>query len=168
MKSKWIIWVVVAAAIVGVVFLLTRPASNEGTGAIGSGSSGQGIVDVDAAKVQELADAGDVRVVDVRTAGEYEAGHIKGAENVPVDQVANAVRDWDRNAPLLVYCATGARSSSAVSQLQSMGFKTIYHFADGLVAWQGALDTGGSQQTAQSEPVKTSGTPVMYEFFTDW
>ena len=149
MKSKWIIWAFVAVAIVGVVFLLTRPASNEGTGAIGSGSSGQGIVDV-------------------RTAGEYEAGHIKGAENVPVDEVANAVQSWDRNAPLLVYCATGARSSSAVSQLQSMGFKTIYHFADGLVAWQGALDTGGSQQTAQSEPVKTSGTPVMYEFFTDW
>ena len=158
MKSKWIIWVAVAVAVVGGVFLLTRPAS-EGA---------KGVVDVNAAKVQELVDAGDAHIVDVRTASEFEAGHLKNAENVPVDQVATVARDWDRAEPLLVYCATGSRSSGAVSQLQSMGFRTIYHFSQGLVAWQGDLETGGSQQVAQAEPVKTSGKPVMYEFFTDW
>jgi len=47
-----------------------------------------------------------------------------------------------------------------------MGFKTIYDFSQGLVAWQGDLETGA--QVAQSEPIQTSGKPVMYEFFTDW
>lgn len=168
MKSKWFIWVIVAIAVIGGVYLLTRPASDGGMGGIGSGSASKGVVDVNAAKVQELADAGGLRIVDVRTAGEFEAGHLKNAENVPVDQVANVAQDWDRTKPLLVYCATGSRSSGAVAQLQSMGFKTIYHFSQGLTVWQGDLDTGDSQQVAQAEPVKTSGTPVMYEFFTDW
>ena len=158
MKNKWVIWAVVGVALVGVVFLLTRPASD----------GGKGIVDVDADKVQQLVDSGDARIIDVRTAGEYEAGHLKNAENVPVDQLAGAAQGWDRAEPLLVYCATGSRSSSAVQQLESMGFKTVYHFPQGLVAWQGDLDTGASQPVAQSEPVQTGGKPVMYEFFTDW
>ena len=156
MKSKWVIWGVVAVALVVGLFLLMRPASG----------GGKGVVNVDAAKVQELVDSGDARIVDVRTAAEYEGGHLKNAENVPVDQLASAASGWDRSEPLLVYCATGARSASAASQLQSMGFKTIYDFSQGLVAWQGDLETGA--QVAQNEPIQTSGKPVMYEFFTDW
>lgn len=158
MKNKWVIWAVVAVALVGVVFLLTRPTSD----------AGKGVVDVDSDKVQQLVDSGDARIIDVRTAGEYEAGHLKNAENVPVDQLAGAAQTWDRAEPLLVYCATGSRSSSAVQQLESMDFETVYHFPQGLVAWQGDLDTGAGQPVAQSEPVQTGGKPVMYEFFTDW
>ena len=162
MKSKWIIWAGVAIAVVVVAFLLLKPAGGGGEG------EGKGLVNVGGTELQTVLDEGGVKVVDVRTPGEFQAGHIEGAENVPVDQVASTAASWDRAQPLAVYCATGSRSTSAVQELQSMGFETIYHLSDGLVAWQGALDTGGSQQTAQSEPVKTSGTPVMYEFFTDW
>jgi len=158
MKSKWIIWAAVAAAIVGVAFLGLRP----------SGGTAKGIVDVDAQELQKLADAGDARIIDVRTVGEFEAGHVKGAENVPIDELSAAAASWDRAEPLAVYCATGSRSASAVQQLASMGFETIYHFSQGLTAWQGDLETGGSQSVAQSEPVKTNGSAVMYEFFTDW
>lgn len=158
MKQKWVIWAVVAVAVVAIGYLAFRPAS-----------SAKGIVNVDSAKVQDLlADPAAVHVVDVRTAGEFQAGHLKGAENAPVDQLQTAVQGWDKTKPLLVYCATGSRSASAVQQLQSMGFETIYHMNQGLVSWQGALDTGASQPVAAAPAVQTGGKPVMYEFFTDW
>ena len=161
MKNKWVIWAIAAVAIIGVGYLALKPASGA-----------EGVVNVGAAKVQKLVGDPSVQVVDVRTAGEYQAGHLSGAQNVPVDQIQSAAQSWDRSKALLVYCATGARSSSAVQQLESMGFKTIYHFSQGLVAWQGALVNGAGdsagQQVAQNPTIKTNGTPVMYEFFTDW
>lgn len=158
MKSKWIVWVAVAAVLVGVAYLALKPAS-----------VAQGVVDVDSGKLEELLAASpSPRIVDVRTPGEFQAGHLKDAENVAVDQVESIAQSWDRSQPLVVYCATGARSATAVQQLQSMGFKTIYHFSQGLVAWQGALDTGDEGPVAQAPAVKTNSKPVMYEFFTDW
>lgn len=156
MKSKWIIWAGVAVAVVVVALMLMKPAGGEG----------KGLVNVDGTELQAVLDEGGVKVVDVRTPGEFQAGHIEGAENVPVDQVASVAASWDRAQPLAIYCATGSRSTSAVQELQSMGFETIYHLSDGLVAWQGDLAT--DEEVAQTEPAKTGGSPVMYEFFTDW
>lgn len=157
MKPKYVVWAIVAVAVVVVGFALFRPAAD-----------GEGIVNVDSAKVAQLLEAGTARVVDVRTAGEFEAGHLKGAENVPVDQVGAIMASWDKSEPLIVYCATGARSALAVQEMRSMGFTTIYHFSQGLVAWQGALVKGASTAVAQAPAVKTNGKPVMYEFYTDW
>jgi rhodanese-related sulfurtransferase len=137
-------------------FLLLRPSS---------GGSG-GVTNVDANGVLKAQQEG-VRVIDVRSGGEYEAGHVPGAENVPIDQFAAASAGWDKNAPLLVYCATGSRSSEAVSILQSAGFKTIYHFSEGLQAWTGQLDSASAASSATPAP-KPTATPVMYEFYTDW
>lgn len=157
MKNKWLVWAIVALALVAGAFLGLKP-----------GSQAKGVVNIDSSKVEQLLGDSSVRVVDVRTASEYEAGHLTRAENVPVDQLQSTVATWDRSKPLLVYCATGSRSAGAVQQLQSMGFKTIYHFSQGLVAWQGKLDTGAGIPVAQAPNVKTNGTPVMYEFYTDW
>ena len=55
---------------------------------------GSGLTDVNAQKMQELVDQG-VRVVDVRTEGEYVVGHIPGAELVPMNQVPAAAATWD-------------------------------------------------------------------------
>ena len=103
----------------------------------------------------------------MRSGGEYEAGHVPGAENVPIDQFASASAGWDKSAPLLVYCATGARSSEAVKILQEAGFKTIYHFDQGLQAWTGQLDTANTASAPSTAP-KPTARPIMYEFYTDW
>jgi rhodanese-related sulfurtransferase len=155
--SKALIWTIVVVALVIGGFLLLRPSSG----------SGGGVTNVDEAGVLKAQQEG-VRVIDVRSTGEYEAGHVPGAENVPIDQFAAASASWDKNAPLLVYCATGARSSEAVSILQSAGFKTIYHFNEGLQAWTGQLDSANTASTATPSTPKPTATPVMYEFYTDW
>ncbi len=173
--SKTLIWVLVAVGVVIVAFLLFRPAGG-GDDAIvsvsGAGGGGGGLTNVDANGVLKAQGEG-VRVIDVRSQGEYDAGHVPGAENVPIDQFAAASAGWDKSAPLLVYCATGARSSEAVNVLQSAGFKTVYHFDAGLQAWTGSLDTasaasGGAPGGAPAPTAKPTATPVMYEFYTDW
>lgn len=158
-NPKIILWVVVAIAVVAVVALLMRPA----------GSGGQGVVNVDSAKLQELSAAGGVRIIDVRTPGEFEAAHIPGAENVPVETVASALAAWDKAQPIAVYCATGSRSVTAVQALEQAGFTTIYHLNAGIVSWQGDIQTGAAVASTTTPPAaKPTATPVMYEFYTDW
>ncbi|MFJ8630629.1 rhodanese-like domain-containing protein [Streptomyces sp. NPDC093568] len=64
----------------------------------------------------------DLTVIDVRTPGEYAAGHLPGALNVPLDQLGRALPTL-RRAPgeLLVVCASGARSENACRLLAEQG-----------------------------------------------
>ena len=151
---KALVWGAVALVAVAGIFLIMRPAG------------GGGVENVSPARAAELVGA-SVRVVDVRTAGEYETSHIPGAENVPMDQLATAASGWDRSEPLLVYCTTGARSNQAVQYLESQGFETVYHLAAGIIAWEGELSRG-TQVAPMPPDIEPAGTPVMYEFFTDW
>ncbi len=150
--KKATIWIVLAVAVAVGLFFAFRP----------SGGGG-GIRSVDAAGVIKSQDAG-AQVVDVRSSGEYQLGHIPGSINVPVDEVAQAAASWDKNKTYVVYCATGSRSAAAVATMQSMGFTNIDHFDAGIQAWTGQLDTGAAKATGT---IETAGKPVMIEFYTN-
>ncbi len=153
MKPKTIVWVVIGALVVAVVgWNLFRPAS-------------AGIVNVDAQGAKD-AIAGGAQVVDVRTPSEYQLGRIAGAINVPLDQLEAQASSWDRNATYVVYCATGARSATAVEIMKRMGFTSIRHLAAGIVSWPDQLETGSSGASGGPR-IATSGLPVMVEFFTN-
>ena len=65
-------------------------------------------------------------LIDVRTGPEYEAGHIEGSINVPLHSIhfiVNHVRDIE--APIYVYCQSGARSGQATSMIKEMGYKNV-------------------------------------------
>ncbi len=64
-------------------------------------------------------------LVDVRSPGEFAAGHVAGAINVPLDQLEQSLAGLfpDKDQPLLVYCLSGARSGMAVQWLQQIGYK---------------------------------------------
>ena len=147
--KKTIMWIMIAGALGAVGFLALRPAS--------------GLKNVDSAGVI-AAQARGAQVVDVRSAGEFDLGHIPGAINLPVEQVQPGAASWDRAVTYVVYCATGSRSAVAVQTMQAMGFKNIDHFASGIQAWAGKLESG-AQKTAQN--IETSGKPVLVEFYTD-
>jgi rhodanese-related sulfurtransferase len=78
-------------------------------------------------------------VVDVRTPEEFSAGHISGAKNVSLldsdfDQKIKAFE----GKPILVHCASGARSARAVIKMTNLQFPEIYHMNAGMKGWQAA------------------------------
>jgi len=67
-------------------------------------------------------------ILDVRTKNEFESGHIKGAVNIPLDQLVNNLNKWkDKNKPIITCCASGMRSASAKMLLKSRGYMNVYN-----------------------------------------
>ena len=67
-------------------------------------------------------------VVDVRTKLEFWLGHLDGAVNMPVGDVAELLperSDVARDANILVYCASGARSAAAAAELRELGYTNV-------------------------------------------
>jgi phage shock protein E len=63
-------------------------------------------------------------LLDVRSAIEFASGHIEGAIHLPLDQLQQGARHLlpDPTHPLIVYCASGARSAFACAVLSQMGY----------------------------------------------
>lgn len=66
----------------------------------------------------------DTIILDVRTKEEYQEGHIKGAINIPYDEINEDV-DLDKNKTIMVYCKSGKRSSIAYEALKKIGYKVV-------------------------------------------
>ncbi len=82
--------------------------------------------DISSAKAHELV-ANGARLVDVRSPGEFASAHLDGARNIPVGDVARRAAELgDKSRPVIVYCASGARSAVAKRTLKSAGFSEVY------------------------------------------
>lgn len=93
---------------------------------------------IDQAAAQRLISGGyGCRIVDVRDPEEFEEGHLPGAVNVPLYQVAQRVPYLmpNRRRPLLVYCGSGARSLPAVQVLAVLGYGNLYNLQKGIAYW---------------------------------
>ena len=76
---------------------------------------------------KEILNKGAI-ILDVRSKGEFEGGHIKNAINIPVDQLSNSLNKLkDKSQPIITCCASGMRSASAKSILLSKGYKDVYN-----------------------------------------
>lgn len=78
----------------------------------------------------EMMKKEEVIILDVRTKMEYDAGHIKGAINVPVESIDDKFSELfkDKNAYYMVYCRSGNRSLTATKKLATYGYKNVYDF----------------------------------------
>lgn len=67
-------------------------------------------------------------IIDVRTKGEYQGGHIKGSKNIPLDTLRQQLSQFKNKEQIIITCcASGMRSASAKSLLQSHGFTQVYN-----------------------------------------
>jgi phage shock protein E len=74
-------------------------------------------------------------LLDVRSESEFAAGHLPGAVNVPVSQLAAQVNTLgDKGRPVVVYCASGVRSTRATSLLREAGFSRVLNLG-AMSAW---------------------------------
>lgn len=63
------------------------------------------------------------QVVDVRSREEFALGHLKGSVNIPLPELNRSLSRIKKDKPVIVCCASGMRSSSAKSMLESHGFR---------------------------------------------
>jgi rhodanese-related sulfurtransferase len=92
--------------------------------------------------VDELASAlgqGKPVLIDVREPYEFAAGHVKGAVNVPLGQLADTLGRFDPEAETYVICQSGHRSARGARLLTRAGFEHAYSVKRGTSAWRGRL-----------------------------
>ena len=73
---------------------------------------------------------GSVTLLDTRTVGEFQRGHIEGFQNIPVDELRERVSEIAPGKPVYVICQSGLRSYIATRILEGYGFEA-YNFAGG-------------------------------------
>jgi len=73
--------------------------------------------------------AGDPFWIDVRTAAEFNAGHVDEAVNIPYDEIAERIGalNVDNNAVIYVYCRSGRRSGIAKDTLDGLGYSQVFN-----------------------------------------
>lgn len=101
----------------------------------------QKIENVSAKKASELLQTNkELIVLDVRTAGEFADGHIKGAKLIDVTEpdFKEKVSKLDRSQSYLIHCKSGGRSKRALAIMKSLGFQNIYHLESGFNGWEDA------------------------------
>ena len=78
--------------------------------------------------IKELVKNPSPVVVDVRSQWEYEANHIPGAKNIPLEEVPYKVEEFKSfKSPVVLYCRSGNRSGMAVSILKQNGVADVYN-----------------------------------------
>jgi hydroxyacylglutathione hydrolase len=94
----------------------------------------------------------DLQVLDVRRQGEWEGGHIPGANWYPLDRFKAALPEIDPQATVAVHCKSGYRSLIACSLLQRAGCKNVINVSGGFDAWVLALLPRESGTPVGAEP----------------
>mgnify|MGYP001791834988 CR=1 FL=1 len=95
---------------------------------------------LNAAGAVQLINREKAVVVDVREPAEFAAGHVTGARNVPLGELEAKLPGVMKNKtlPLILVCATGARSRRAVTIAKKLGYEQAQSLGGGLKAWKEA------------------------------
>lgn len=91
--------------------------------------------------LQELIEKGDrdYLLLDVRTEAEYKSGYIPTADHIHFRQITNYPRlPEEKDALIILYCQSGARSGRAHWDLRRMGYTNVHNFG-GIVDWPGEI-----------------------------
>ncbi len=88
---------------------------------------------IDANRAMELINEGETIVIDVRNADEFSTGHIAEAVNIPLNNIESI--SYDKDAKIILYCASGVRSLEATKKLDELGYTNLYNLDGGILNW---------------------------------
>lgn len=69
-------------------------------------------------------------IIDVRSEKEFSYGNVPNSINIPLQQITNELEMLKLKQPLVLCCASGMRSSMAVSELKKIGITKVYNGGD--------------------------------------
>jgi len=133
--------------------------------------------DVDPNTFQQHLNDGNAQILDVRTSDEYQAGHIKNAmlaNWIDKDEFTERVKYLDKNKPVLVYCASGGRSSQAANWLAGNGFTKVENLKGGFNEWKSEKKPFDAPTTViqltidQYYASLKTNNPVLVDFGAEW
>ena len=94
------------------------------------------VVDVTPEALWQQIEAGEVRVIDVRTREEALTGILPDAEHIALDSFDPAKLDLSDGRKVVLYCRTGRRSAEAAERLAAFTGRPVEHLAGGIAAWE--------------------------------
>ena len=78
------------------------------------------------------------QVLDIRSAADFDAGHIINARNIPRADLKSRMDELKKlkDRPIVVCCATGTTSGAVLKELSGAGFEQVYSLKGGIAAWR--------------------------------
>ncbi len=131
---------------------------------------------LDVASFEKELASKNVQLLDVRTAGEFESGHLKNALQADwtnQEQFKQRVKALDKNIPVYTYCLSGARSGAAVEWLRQNGY-TAYNMEGGINKWNRAgkpleqVNLGPQMSMAEYLLQIPADKTVLVDFGAEW
>ncbi len=88
--------------------------------------------------LQELEDGSALFILDVRSQGEYQSGHVPQAINIPHYQLASRLQELPatKDLEIVTYCERGPRAGVAENILQKAGFTAVRHLEGDMYSWR--------------------------------
>jgi rhodanese-related sulfurtransferase len=86
-------------------------------------------------EAKEMIDKGDIMLVDVREPHEYSAGHLPGAQLIPLNTIPAHAAELDDAKPILFVCGVGQRSALAAEYAAASGKSNLYNIEGGTEGW---------------------------------
>ena len=101
---------------------------------------GAGGPSVNTLEATQMINRQDALMLDVREQAEFAQSHVLNSRGLPLSQIEARVGDIEKfkDKPVIVYCATGNRSSAAAAALRKAGFSKVFNLNGGFAAWQQA------------------------------
>jgi rhodanese-related sulfurtransferase len=115
--------------------------------------------EIDADELRSQLEDGAVRVVDIRSPGAFERGHIPGSENVPFPSLVDKVEQFEGDDRVVTVCPHGKSSVQAARLIASYeGFDgDVVSLAPGLDGWEGPLERGDADEATPVDTAAADG-----------
>ncbi len=88
---------------------------------------------------QWIEEKKDFQLIDVREPFEYEMSNLNGL-NIPLAGIVIEADKIAKDKPVIMQCRSGARSASALMQLEKLGYNNVYNLKGGILAWAAQID----------------------------
>ncbi|GAB6474907.1 MULTISPECIES: rhodanese-like domain-containing protein [Bacillus] len=92
----------------------------------------KGVQNINGKELKSIVGKQGKYFIDVRTVGEYRGNHMKGFQNIPLNDLASKTNQLDKNREVIVICQSGLRSKQAAKMLKKLGFQHVINVSGGM------------------------------------